>query len=160
MAWRRDYWLWVLFFVIGLVSPPVGQLGPVDSFIRDVLEDRRGGIYSVLVGLEGTVLGFIIAALTIVIGYSTSPRFEILRDSRHWSAIFQAYTRGAKGIAVALLFALVGLIFDSDKAPNAPLTVANTAALLVAGVLISRVIYVTERVVKVVINTRPRAAGE
>jgi hypothetical protein len=160
LRWRRDWALWIEFFVVTAVSVPVAQWSPVSDSIHSCLRDRRGDVYPAVVGLEGTILGFVLAALTIVLGYANSPRFEPLRQTRHWEAVFRAYTRAAKWTAVALVYGLVVLMFDTDSAPNSPLSLMLLLTSLLAAIRVARVLYITEGVVRVVIHARPRQPGQ
>jgi hypothetical protein len=151
--------IWLESGIVVALSVPLGQWSVVDSTLRGFLENRRGVVYPAIVGLEGTILGFVIASLTIVIGYVNSPRFAILKGTRHWEGIFVAFAGGAKWTAGALVFALAALFFDRDSAPNTPLSMMLFISALLAAVRVGRVLYVTEKVVKVIVQARPREAG-
>jgi hypothetical protein len=55
------------------------------------------------------LLGFIVAILAIVLGYAQASRFEIVRKSPHWTALFESYTRAVRWSAYATAFFLIGL---------------------------------------------------
>ncbi|MEU8232839.1 hypothetical protein AB0C12_24935 [Actinoplanes sp. NPDC048967] len=159
-TWKRDISLWVEFIMMTMVAIPLAQWAPVNKAIHEYLAGRRGDVYPAIVGLEGTILGFVMASLTIVIGYASAPRFEILRGTRHWAAIFRSYTIASKWTAVALIYGLVALFADTDDAPNSPLALMLMLSALLAAVRLARVLYITEKVVKVVVNAHPRRPGE
>lgn len=158
--WKRDRALWVEFVLITAIAIPLGQWSPVSDAVHEYLQGRRGDVYPALVGLEGTILGFIVAALTIVLGYANSPRFEVLRATKHWESIFRSYTRAAKWTGLALMYGIITLLVDTDDSPNSPLTLMLLLSGLLASIRVSRMLYITEKVVKVVVNVQPRAAGE
>jgi hypothetical protein len=159
-AWTRDYAHWVYATASVVAALALVRWTYVDNFIREVLNDNRGDFYPAIVGLEGTILGFVLAALTIVLGYSQAPRFELLRRSRHWASIFRIYIRSVKWTGLALVAAISGLVFDRDDAPNPAISLVVAINAVGAAFWLCRVLYVTEGVVKVVANTKERAAGQ
>lgn len=131
-----------------------------ESALAAFLAHRRSDLYASLLGLEVTLLGFTVAVLAIVLGYSQAPRFEIVRRSRHWKGLFGSYTRAMRWTACAALGALAALLLDREDAPNLPATVACFVSLFFSVIFVVRMLWVTERVVAVVIAARPRAPGE
>ena len=62
-----------IFFVIWVVW--FGGSAIVDN----ILNGNRSAVYGVLASIFGSLLGFVITALSIIIGYSANEKFEILR---------------------------------------------------------------------------------
>lgn len=159
VQWGRDKALWAENGIVGIVAIPLGQWAPVSDFLHELFDDRRKDIYPAIVGLEGVVLGFVVAALTIVLGYANHSRFDVMKGTANYGGIFRAYTRSAKWAAFALVYGIAALIFDTDDNPNSPLCLMLLASLVLASVRFAWVLYITEKVVKVVVNARPRAPG-
>ncbi|GAB7049387.1 hypothetical protein [Catenuloplanes indicus] len=157
--WGRDKSLWIEYAIVTAVAIPLAQWQPISNFLHELFKGRRGDIYPAIVGLEGVVLGFVVAALTIVLGYANSPRFELIKGTKNYAAIFRAYIRAAKWMALALTYGMAALIFDTDEGPNSPLCFLLFATLTLACIRFGRVIYITEKVVKVVVNSHSRAPG-
>src|SRR5262245_58895757 len=101
---------------------------PAGAALVKFLNGRRDGLYSTLAGLEGTILGFVLAALTIVLGYSQSPRFEIIRQSKHWGSIFGIYLSGIRWTALATVFAVAGLLLDRVSSPSRPVILLSAGS--------------------------------
>ena len=64
------------------------------------LANQRGSLDTTLLTVEATLLGFIVAILAIVLGYAQASRFEVVRKSRHWIALFESYTRAMRLVSV------------------------------------------------------------
>lgn len=124
------------------------------------LANQRGGLYSILLAVEATLLGFVIAVLTIVLAYAQAPRFEIVRNSPHWRALFASYTRTMRWSGYATLSLLIGLLIDRDQDPHPTVTGLCLASLLLSGSFLARMLWITERVVRVVTTTGARAPGQ
>jgi hypothetical protein len=149
-----------IFISLVAVACSVVYFSPMGTALTRFLNGRRDGLYSTLAGLEGTILGFVLAALTIVLGYSQSPRFEIIRSSRHWGSIFGIYISGIRWTAISTVFAIIGLVLDRDASPNRPVIVLSAASISFSIYYIGKVLWVTEQVVKVVISEKSRNPGE
>lgn len=131
-----------------------------DVTVERILLERRDGIYPAMLSLEGTLLGFVLAALTIVLGYSQSGRLKLLHRSSHWSSIFHSYTDTLRWTSVATVVALLALLFDRDDSPFSSLAVLCFWAAAFALFFIFRMLWITEKIVKLVILQRPRNPGE
>lgn len=90
------------------------------------------------------------AVLTIVLGYAQASRFDIVRKSRHWSALFDSYTGAMRWSAYATASFLIGLLVDRDSDPHP----------VVTALCMARMLWVTERVVRVVISPGAREPGK
>lgn len=128
--------------------------------VSNLLKGRRGDIYSSLVDLEGTLLGFALAALTIVLGYSQADRLSVLRASRHWGPLFSIYISAVRWSAIAVFSSLASLLFDDDSSPKLFLTCFCFSATTLTAYYVVRMLWVTERIVQVVISTGARNPGE
>jgi hypothetical protein len=84
----------IIFLVLYVVVWRIVSIHAVHRHLYSYLAGQRGGLYTTLLTVEATLLGFIVAVLTIVLGYAQASRFEIVRRSRHWSTLFGSYTRG------------------------------------------------------------------
>lgn len=149
----------VFVFLFGLTWYSV-SVHVVHEHLYRYLANERGGLYTTMLTVEVTLLGFIIAILTIVLGYAQATRFEIVRRSRHWLALFESYTRAMRWAAYAAASYLIGLLVDRDSNPHPAVTALCLAALLMSTAVLARMLWVTERVVHVVVTPGERRPGE
>jgi hypothetical protein len=110
--------------------------------------------------VEATLLGFIVAILAIVLGYAQASRFEIVRRSPHWTSLFESYTRAVRWSAYATALFLIGLLGDRDSSPHPVVTALCVAGLLMSVATLAWMLWVTERVVWVVVTSGARKPGE
>ncbi len=104
---------------LGRGQPAAGRPLTVPYATTEVaafLKDRRQTLYAALVSVHITMLGFALATLTVVLGYAQSPRFQVLRDSPWFAALFGVFTAALRVLALAFAAALAGLLFDRDDA--------------------------------------------
>ncbi len=159
---RRSRFLFELIIFIALFVAlwRITAIHTVHRHLYSYLTNQRGGLYTTLLTVEATLLGFIVAILAIVLGYAQASRFEIVRESRHWRALFESYTRAMRWSAYATALFLIGLLGDQDSSPHPVITALCMAGLLMSVAVLARMLWVTERVVWVVITRGARKPGE
>jgi len=150
----------IIFVVLFVVLWRITAIHTVQHHLYSYLTNQRSGLYTTLLTVEATLLGFIVAILTIVLGYAQASRFEIVRRSRHWTALFGSYTRAMRWSAYATVLFLIGLLVDRDSSPHPVVTALCIAGLLMSAGVLARMLWVTERVVWVAITPGARKPGE
>lgn len=150
----------IIFAAVFILLWRFVSIHAVHRHLYSYLANERSGLYTTLLTVEATLLGFIIAVLTIVLGYSQAARFEIVRQSPHWKALFESYTRAMRWAAYATASFLIGLLADRDSDPHPVVTALCATSLLISVAVLARMLWVTERVVRVVITPGTRKAGE
>jgi hypothetical protein len=125
----------------------------VHRHLYSYVTNQRGGLHTTLLTVEATLPGFRVAVLAIVLGYAQDSRFGIVRESRHWTALFESYTRAVRWSAYATALFLIGLLGDRDSSPHPVVTALCMAGLLMSAAVLARMLWVTERVVWVVITS-------
>jgi hypothetical protein len=86
-----------------------------ETAFLSLLEKNRAAIYQTIAGVYGTIFGFTLTAVSIVLTFANSPRIEILRSSRHWSTLWQVFIRAIRWSAIVAFWALGLLITDTDS---------------------------------------------
>jgi hypothetical protein len=154
---------WPAVHAAGGAAVAVGVYLAADRYaveqVAEFLKDRRQGLYAPVVGVHITMLGFTLATLTVVLGYAQSPRFQVLRDSQWFSALFGVFTASLRLLALAFAATLAALLFDRDHAPMALLTALATGATAAALASVVRLLAVLEKVVRIVIANPARPPG-
>jgi RNA polymerase sigma factor (sigma-70 family) len=125
----------------------------------DFLHDRRQSLYAAVVGVHITMLGFAFATLTVVLGYAQSPRFQVLRDSRSFSALFSVFINALRAFALAFAVTLVALLFDRNSHPEPLLTTLAAGTTVTALATLVHLLFVLEKVVIIVTRSSARAPG-
>jgi hypothetical protein len=149
----------IIFAILFLLLWRVFSIHTVHRHLYSYLANQRSGLYTTLLTVGATLLGFIVAILTIVLGYAQASRFEIVRRSPHWKALFESYTRAMRWSAYATASFLTGLLADRDSAPHPGVTALCAASLLMSVTVLARMLWITERVVQVVITPGTRKPG-
>jgi len=150
----------VLFVVISIIVYRLSLISEVNGPIQVMMKGRRKELYAASLGLHGTLLGFIVAAITIALTYVNSPRFEIVRRTRQWPHLFGSYTRSMRWAASATLLSFTALLVDNDAASNQLFMISCFVSIIFAGCSIAHMLWVTEKTVKIATAAKPRQPGE
>ncbi len=161
VAQRRSFWA-AVYLAGGLLVAVAVYLAAnryATTEVAAFLKDRRQALYAALVSVHITMLGFALATLTVVLGYAQSPRFQVLRDSPWFAALFDVFTVALRFLALAFAAALSGMIFDRDSAPFDVLTALAAGSTAAALASVVHLLLVLEKVVKVVTVDPSRPPG-
>jgi hypothetical protein len=116
----------------------------------EILFADRSEIYNASAAIFGSLLGFIITAVSIVLGYISSDRLTIVRESKQYSTMWRVFTSAIKVLAIATVAALIGLLFDRDGAPVYVIFYFNIFAATLASLRLARCIWVLENIIHIV----------
>lgn len=116
VQWYRKHFLAIELGIAILFTMIVAVFAPRCAIVHPLLEGLRqpnSPVYSTIVGLGGTLLGFAMTALTIVLALSSLPHFHLLRDSGQMPVIAQIYRQMIGWLAGMVLWSLIGLVISS-----------------------------------------------
>lgn len=137
----------VVFYWLGLEDD-------VDS----LLKDNRGPLYGALSAIFGSLLGFVITSMSIVIGFSGDERLALIRESRHYPMLWRVFMSAIYWSAFATVVCVLALVFDRDKSPFMPLFCAVFFVSTTFGFRLGRCIWALERLVEIV--SKPNQKGK
>lgn len=115
-----------------------------------VLLGNRAPVYGALASLWGSLLGFIIAAVAIALGFASSDRLAIVRGSKHYASLWRIFVSAMRSLSLATVVALAGLIADRDAAPLPALLCLCVTTTALAALRVARTIWVFERIIALV----------
>jgi hypothetical protein len=161
--WWRAHFLQAEFALAALIgaifalwTARYGGAGLVDAALRG----NRGALYGTLASMFGSLLGFTIAAISIVLGYATSDRLAIVRESRQYPTLWRVFIAAMRALGAATVVALAGLVLDRDAAPlYAVLDLCVWTATL-AALRLARCLWVFEQVIGLVTAPTKRQPGD
>ena len=154
--WEANFLNFELMFsgVCSLLFAVWSELINKDLLINRVLIDIREPLYSALVALFGSMLGFSIAAVAIVLGYANSDKLEIVRNSKHYEDLWGVFKSAMRVLTLATLFALIGLIVDKDSAPVNLILYLNIFFSILSFFRIARTVWVLENIIAIIAKPR------
>lgn len=85
------------------------------DFLNGDTAKRSVTLFATAAGLAGTLLGFAITSLAILLGLFQSPEFGPLRKNDHYGSVFTDYKLAIVLLAVTTLFALGATVAASAR---------------------------------------------
>jgi hypothetical protein len=151
--WRKHFLLVELFLAITLTA----MLGFWSArwggheVLLNLVKGNRGAIYGALASLFGSLLGFSITAMSIVLGFTTSERLALLRSTSHYKDLWAIFTSAIRVLGITTIGALIGLIFDREVVQRPYIFVACVGLSTLCILRMVRCLWVLERIVALLI---------
>jgi hypothetical protein len=122
---------------------------------RSVVLDHLGGnrltVYSTTASIGGSLLGFILTAVSVIIVFGEMPRFQLLRRSGQYRTVFAAYFQAIFWLAALTLIAFAGIFADTEARPSLWLPYLVIFFGLVSFVRVCRCVWILKRMTEIAI---------
>lgn len=113
--WNHKRFYWVDLFISGLLTFAILCAA---SFYH-VQTEPNDTSYSAIAGLAGSLLGFLIAALTVLVGLIREDGMTMLRESGHSEIIMNIFYSTLVFLGITTFVALIPLLLPAlGKAPS------------------------------------------
>lgn len=86
-------------------------------FDTSLPKSTRSDLYGSFAGTSGALLGFVLAALAVLVALPTTDRINALRAHPKWPRVAQAFFRASRALLLALIAATLGMAIDAGKDP-------------------------------------------
>jgi hypothetical protein len=114
-----------------------------------VFDGKRVALFSAIAAIAGSLLGFAIASVSIVLTVAQMPRLKVVRKSKHYRALWLTFHSTIWCLALTTVTALVGLAIDSDARPNLFVTALVAGTCTTAGLRVFNAIWILEQIVRI-----------
>jgi hypothetical protein len=118
--------------------------------IDKILLNNRNTIYGSLSAIFGSLLGFIITTISIIIGYTKDERLKTVVESAHYKDLWNVYKSSIRFLAFATISALFGLIFDRDTSQIYFSVYLNFFMILIIIFRLGRSIWALENIISII----------
>lgn len=157
-SWWRKYFLaveLVIPLVAGFALLMWSHYGNGATLLLCVVHQNRGQIYGTMVSLFGALLGFVITSMSIVLGFSASERFKILKASKYYSQLWNVFTSAIRWLGAVTVLWLCALLLDRESAQKPLLLIICLTVSCISVLRLARCVWVLEKIVQVI--TSPAA---
>lgn len=127
----------------------------IGNFEETLSEGRRGQLYGSLAGTSGALLGFVLAALSILVALPSTERIEMLRRHHSWPRVPSSYFRAARALLYALVVCTLGIALDSAKQPWLAYESATVVVLALALVRVAAAVVALDQILAVARQRAP-----
>jgi hypothetical protein len=137
------------------------QTGSGRRAVEATLGGTRAPLYGVLATIWGSLLGFVIATVAIVLGFADSDRLTIVKGSDQYPTLWTTFLSAIRWTAFATVAALVALILDHDSPGSANRLALDFVTLtsLVAAFRLARCIWILQALVELVVRPSKARPG-
>jgi multisubunit Na+/H+ antiporter MnhC subunit len=155
--WRRHFMLAeaALALILTTAFALWVEIGSGDVEVTDLLNGNRQQVYTAIASITGALLGFVLTAISIVLGFSSFKQMTVVRQSPHYRTLYDVYLQATWFLAAATLVSLAGLIFDRDLTPAHWLMYLTVLFGSLATIRVARCVWILEQVVKLVTLRTP-----
>lgn len=148
------YWnqhlLWDFIFSIALFISVVvaGCICHWEKPLTDLISGNRAQLYSALISVYGSLLGFVITAAVFSAGLIEHKTFDRLLKQDSFYDIFRIYSQSAIALSLGFFVALISLVLDSDNltarshAPGVTFLVANLFTFVLISFRIAKAVWI------------------
>lgn len=75
----------------------------------------RTALYAALAGVSGALLGFVLAALAVLVALPAGDRIEALRTHPKWPRVPSAYVRASLALLASVVVCTLGIVLDNGS---------------------------------------------
>ncbi|MCP1309255.1 hypothetical protein [Paenibacillus tyrfis] len=115
--------------------------------VMNVLKGSRSALYGAIAGVAGSLLGFVITGLSILLVTGNSSGMNALRSSKYYQQIFKVFLNTSKYLGLLVVLSLVSLIIDRDTAPLFELNMIVLWGVIIVTFRILRCLWVLENII-------------
>jgi hypothetical protein len=128
--------------------------------LEAVLGTNRGAIYGTLASMLGTLLGFAITAISILLTMWPADTLQVLRDSGQGKTMWRTFTSCTRWLSAATALAVCALLFDTAGAPKYWLVYLGLWPMIVSVLRLVRTLWILEQVIDVIAAPPQRRGPE
>jgi cell division protein FtsW (lipid II flippase) len=118
--------------------------------IQDWMFYNKSMFYTLLATISGTLLGFIVTGISVIMSLSESPKLETAKKSTQFKKIFVVYFNTIKYLAFTVILSIIGFLVNNDSI-NTYLLYALIILVVISAFRVYRSIWVLKNIVDIII---------
>ncbi len=128
--------------------------------IIGAVKNNHASIYGALASVDGSLLGFAITTVSIVLGFMSTERFATIRAHPAAASLWKTFRSTIRVLAVATVVSLLALVLDRDSSPSLSLLILCAGLQLLATLRVARCIWILEKVTMIMMPPARRSSAE
>lgn len=120
------------------------------NVINIVLDGNRSTLYGTLASIFGSLLGFAITAVSIILGFSSSPALAVVRESKYYKTIWDVYIHTIRTLSFTTITCIISLIIDRDLSHCRIAMYFVLLGCIISFLRVYRCIWVLENIIKII----------
>lgn len=149
--YEKQFMLYELIISIVLSIVIVKFIFPIifPETVESWLVTNKNDVYSLLASVAGTLLGFIITGVSVILAFSESEKLRLLKKSRHYKTIFVVYFSTIKWLALTTAVSIIWIFTDLFMLYSFYLLIF---AIIITSLRMARCVWILEAIVEIVIR--------
>jgi len=117
-SYKKHFLEWEFFVSLFVAIVVIMYINALCSSrdVEDWIIANKKSVYPLIATISGTLLGFVITGVSIIIAFSESEKLKLLKKSKQYKTIFEVYFSTIKFLALTTVMAVIGLILDDSRA--------------------------------------------
>lgn len=150
--WRRHFLAMEAAVVIGLTGLLACWMLFFDgvAFVQELMNGNRANIYRTTASISGTLLGFSIAGLSLILNFSSSPSLNLTRNSKHYPTLWKTFAQTTRCLGALTIVSLLCLALDKECAQIPWLVIPFCLFAGLSIVRLLRVVWIIEQIVGII----------
>lgn len=119
-----------------------------EQHLLALLSGSRAALYGATASISGSLLGFIVTAVSIIMAFSDSPQLRYVRQSSHYRTIFKVFVGAIWALGFTTIISLVALLWDRDQGPKVGFTYFAFWAVVLSATRVAECVWVLDRMIR------------
>lgn len=108
--------------------------------------------YEALLGLSGALLGFLIASLTILVGFLKEDKISLLKEAGFDKVIIKIFSSSLEFLGLVLLWSFINLVVEVPACYAETMSLFTIFLLLSSGFRVQKASWILIQIIKIVIR--------
>jgi hypothetical protein len=134
--------------IISLIVIAIIQIYWSKPELYNWINSNKSGLYSLLASISGTLLGFIITGISVILAFSESQKLRRLKESTQYKTIFVVYFNTIKYLAFTTIVAILGFVVN-NRSVDFYLLYVLIWLLIISSLRIWRCLWILEELVTI-----------
>jgi hypothetical protein len=141
---------WIVAIAVSVAAVLLLGSGEPGTRLYSVLGDDRAALYGTISGVAGSLLGFVLAAATILVTVAGLPSMGRVTSSNQYGELWSMFLTTTKWLGLLTLWALGSLVVDKPTAPFAVMPYTLLFLSMTAAFQVGTCVWALERVTRVI----------
>ena len=151
------HFMWIEFIIaltLSIALVLIFECWIGQNILINMLNSNYQDFYSAAASVCGTMLGFELAAVSVILVFGEMPRLRLIRESGQYKQVFEIYFTSIYISAAATLWALVGLMLDTNTSPKPWVTYVMFWLLITMIFRIFRCVWILRQITDLALRPR------
>lgn len=151
MSWSRSFLMYEGLVAIAGAAAMASILAYYENAldVENLDKPQLLSIIAILASLYGSMLGFLLAVMTLLYGAVDQSRFMLLRKSKRYANLWGVFRSAIRSCAISLIASVLSLIWIWLKRPGVGILIITSGFFILVVVRMARVVWILEKLMDI-----------